>query len=311
MSSNDHANDRKRKPMKIPETVSSNDSRNSNEESNKVRRVSTNASASNTASLQVDTPVATAKAITTANAASTEHEESIQSIGKLIQDLFHSDNAKVNTTLDALDLDFIKDKKNCESLVTAGGCFVLTHLMKNCLDKAMDEIPACNQVTKLTDFTELMTLHKTLNVITSLTFWHAESRIGIAAIGGVETVVKVMKTFPKCQTLQECACGALLNLTFNNVTGKKKANESGGIEAFLAAVHNHLCSARLCEVACWALSNIIEESKETTGLLISLGGGAAVAKVRTKWADNKHVQTRMRKLADLIGAEMKAWADEE
>jgi hypothetical protein len=42
--------------------------------------------------------------------ASTEHE-SIQSVGKMIQELFHPDNAKVNATLDALHLDSKEEKK--------------------------------------------------------------------------------------------------------------------------------------------------------------------------------------------------------
>jgi hypothetical protein len=46
-----NAKDRKRKPTKISEAVSSNDGGNPNEESKKARRVSTNASASNAASL--------------------------------------------------------------------------------------------------------------------------------------------------------------------------------------------------------------------------------------------------------------------
>jgi hypothetical protein len=92
----------------------------------------------------VDTPATTEKANTaSAASAATENEESIQiSIGKMIQDLFHSDNAKVNATLTALDHDFMKDKKKCECLVTAGGCHALVQLLKKCLDKKIDEIPA-------------------------------------------------------------------------------------------------------------------------------------------------------------------------
>jgi hypothetical protein len=144
-----------------------------------------------------------------------------------------------------------------------------------------------------------------------LTFRHKESRVGITAIGGVEAVVKVMKTFPKCQTLQTSACAALHNVVCKNVTGKKKAIESGGIEVVLAAINNHLGSVILCEIACWALCNIVNGSKENTGLLISLCGGAAVAKVRTKWPDNNDVQYRVRRLARLLASEMKSWADDE
>jgi hypothetical protein len=47
----------------------------------------------------------------------------MESIGKLIQDLFHSNNAKVYAALDALTLHLREDNKNRESIVTAGGYF--------------------------------------------------------------------------------------------------------------------------------------------------------------------------------------------
>jgi hypothetical protein len=103
MSSND-AKGRKRKPTTIPETISSNDGRNPNEERNKARRVNTtNAPASTADSLQETTENAT-----TAKTESTEHEDSIESIGLMIQDVSHSDNVQVNAALDALNLD-LKD----------------------------------------------------------------------------------------------------------------------------------------------------------------------------------------------------------
>jgi hypothetical protein len=218
-----NANGRKRKPATIPETVfSDDDGRNPKER--KARRVSTtNASVSAAAS---DTPVATENA-TTANttSAATDDGESIQSIGKMIQDLFCSDNAKVNAALDALYLDLGEDKRKRESLVTAGGSFALVHLMQNCFDKAIAGVPACDQVAELNELTELTTLHKTFTVVFSLTLYHEESRFGIAAIGGEKAFVKVMKTFPKCQELQERLCLALLNLTWCSI-GKANRMES-------------------------------------------------------------------------------------
>jgi hypothetical protein len=68
-----------------------------------------------------------------------------------------------------------------------------------------------------------------------------------------------------------------------------------------------LGSAIVCQNACSALHNIVHDSKENVGLLINLGGGSALAKVRTKWPDNNDVQTYVRCLANLIAAEMKAW----
>jgi hypothetical protein len=164
----------------------------------------------------------------------------------------------------------------------------------------------------LNELAELTTLARTLGVITNLTFQHDESKVGITAVGGVRVVVMVMKTFPKCQMLQEGTSSALRNLTCRNVVGMANAIESGGIEVILAAINNHFSSYEdLCQHACWALVNIVSGSKENTGLLISLGGATAVAKVRTKWPDNNDVQTPVRELANLIAAEMKAWANEE
>jgi hypothetical protein len=115
------------------------------------------------------------------SAASIEHAETFQSIGKMIQDLFHSDNAKVNAALDALNPDFMKVKMKSERFVRAGGCLALVQLLKKCLDKAIASIPACDHVADLTDHAELSTLRMTLSVIIHLTFNHHESRDGIAA----------------------------------------------------------------------------------------------------------------------------------
>jgi hypothetical protein len=294
MPSND-ASDRKRKPTSIPDTVSSSDN-------NKARRVSTanawHPSASTAASLQIDTAVA-------------RPEDSYESIGQMIQDLSHSDIVQVNAALDALNLDLKDDKKKCTKIQVVGGCLALVQLLKKCLDKAIDEFPARDQVIDLNELAELATLHKTLHILIRLTHHLDESKVGIAAIGGVEAVIKAMKTFPKCQALQEFACILVHNLACCSI-GKKRIVDADEMEVFLAAINNHLNSAILCNYACIALCNITEkESKENTGLLISLGGATAVAKVRSKWRNNDLILTRVRKLANLIASEMKTWADEE
>jgi hypothetical protein len=204
-SRTENARKRKEKAEK-PEVVISSGS-DDDQSQRKARRVSTNAAASNATSLQVDTPVVTEEN-TAANNASTKHEESIQSIGKIIRDMFNSDNTKVNAALDALFLDLGMNEKKSNKIQTVGGCHALVHLMQNCLDKAIAEFPACDQVTELNELAELSTLDRALRVIISFTFQHDESKLGIAAIGGMEVVVNVMKTFPKCQRFQASACGA-------------------------------------------------------------------------------------------------------
>jgi hypothetical protein len=67
----------------------------------------------------------------------------------------------VNATLDALYHDSLKGNKKYDKLQVVGGCSALVHLMQNCLDKAIDKFPACDQVTKLNEVAELTTLNKT------------------------------------------------------------------------------------------------------------------------------------------------------
>jgi hypothetical protein len=92
----------------------------------------------------------------------------------------------------------------------------------------------------------------------------------------------VMKTFPKCQALQDFACFALRALACCSI-GRTNAIESGGIEVLLAAINNHLGSAQVCGEACWALFNMVKGNEENTELLISFGGEAAISLVRSKW----------------------------
>jgi hypothetical protein len=307
MSFND-ANERKRKPTIIPDTVSSNSGRNPKEQSKKARKASTKASPSTAASLQVDTPVAAEEAATEiiVFSAADEQEESIERIGALIQDLSHPDDAKVNAALGAL-YPVLVDTKKREICVAAGGYLALVQLVKNCLDKAIDEIPSCDQVTELDELDELKTLHKTLDAIISLIYLDEnKAALAISSVGGVEAVAKVMKTFPKCLDLQWSACAVLGNMSFCNL-GEKKAVASGGLQLLLAAVNNHLDSSNVCEYACSALYNIIAESKEHTELLIILGGGAAIAKVRKEWPSEEDVQSEVQRLAKLLAAEMNSW----
>jgi hypothetical protein len=121
-----------------------------------------------------------------------------------------------------------------------------------------------------------------------------------------------MKPFPKCQALQERACGALCNLSSCSI-GKAKAVESGESRSFLPLQPCTWALRALVSIASgrkadnWLLINL----GENTRLLISLGGAAAVAKVRTKWPDNSDIQALVRKLAKLIVTEMKTWANEK
>jgi hypothetical protein len=113
----------------------------------------------------------------------------LQSIVKMFQYLFHSDNAKANATLDALKQDLMKDKKKRDKFQAGGGCFALVHVMQDTLYKATDECPARDQVTELNELAELTTLYKTLEFIISWTSLYDDRTVGSTAIGGVEADV--------------------------------------------------------------------------------------------------------------------------
>jgi hypothetical protein len=305
-----NARNKRKTTTEVPEEVVSSTDDQSN---SKARRVSTDASASTNANALLTAVVTTSTA--TANdtfASNSERSESIESIAALIQDLLHSDNAKVKAALLALDLDLEKEKKKCDICVTAGGCLALVGVVKDCLKKATEKIPACNEVTNVNEHSEeLITICMALRTIFILTHNLEESRVRISSIGGVEVVVKAMKTFPKCHDLQGAACLVLGNLSSYNL-GEKKTVESGGLHVLLAAVNNHLDSAKVCHYAFMTMSDIIKkEDKENIRLLMSLGGATAVVKVREEHRESDAVQIWVRTIGKLIGTEMNSWADEE
>jgi hypothetical protein len=85
-----------------------------------------------------------------ASATTTQEDDSMENIGALIQDLFHSDNAKVNAALDVLEPDIGGEGKRCEYIHAAGGCLALVLLLNKCL-KYDCKIPACDRVTELNE----------------------------------------------------------------------------------------------------------------------------------------------------------------
>lgn len=236
-------------------------------------------------------------------------DDTVETIGSLIQDLFDSDNYKVNAALDAFDANLYEDKNKSAKIVTVGGCHALVQLVKNCVAKAIEEIPDHDQVTDLSQ-PKLKTLFKALAVITNLTYHHNESQVGITVIGGVDALVKVMQTFPLCRELQRSVCAALCNLTCCSI-GKKKALEAGGITALIAAVTNNTDSALICQHACDTLENMIDGSMEQTKVFMNAGGVAVLSKVRELWPVNKRIQASVLGLSKLIRKEMKSWMNEE
>jgi hypothetical protein len=299
------ASDRKRKPTaEVPEAVVSIDDQSKSKGNIKARRVSTDASASTNANAPVRA-VATSTA-DTASASSDSEQGSMESIGKLIQDLFNS--AKVDAALNGLVLALDLDKEKCDIFVTAGVSFALVQLVNDCLKKATKKVPAYNEVTNLNKAAELLSLYKTFFVIQLLTRAHDESKAGISSVGGVEEIVRVMKAFPYCHILQREACGALNNLIGCSI-GKKKAVEIGAMEVVLAVINNNLgITARACEYACSTLSRMVADSKENTELFISSSGVATMAKVRKACPDDDEVEEAVRVLMTPVLKELSSWS---
>jgi hypothetical protein len=147
--SREPSSDRKRKAVQQPEVSIYSDER--TPKKSKFPRGSLDSmTLSQIASLYGTTPMSTEKvtAVITVSAVA-KHEDSIECIGALVQDLFPFGSAKVSATLDALNLDLLGNKKKCDKIHAVGGCLALVQALKNCLDKAMKKIPQCDQVTKI------------------------------------------------------------------------------------------------------------------------------------------------------------------
>jgi hypothetical protein len=288
------ARDRKRKPDEVMSINNSDDQSNS-----RARRVSTDAQAATIASDETNEEDPTAKA---------ESANSMENIGQMIQDLFHSDDAKVNYALDTLILDIDEDKKKWENIQAVGGCHAIVQLVKNCLDKVIARIPAraFDKATATGDLPELKTIDKSLEIILSLTY-HLGGRT-VASIGGVEAVVKAMRTFSNCPKLQSTACCVLGNLLFCSI-GQKKALETSAMEVVLDALDNHMDTETVCGNACFTLHRMVAASKENTERFISSGGVTTVATVRKEWQhdDMSSVHEAVRKLMEPVVKELSCW----
>jgi hypothetical protein len=272
--------------------------------------------------------------------------EALEHVGKLIHHLFRPDLFTMNASLDALfmylstqdeDESSSSSSKKCETIIAVGGVHALVLLLDKFLALAVApkfkaskcttsttgsniQIPP-DQITLVDGVIELETLDRTLDVIINLTFQNETSRSSISAIGGVEVIVKVMKTLPKCRQLQWSACHALRNLTTtaysssscNMNIGKKRLLQEDGIKLLLATVNKHLDSSSVCETALGALENIIVTGsyQESIRCFIREGGGATLAIIREEWPYNDDVQTLVRTLAKFVVDEMRTWAEEE
>jgi hypothetical protein len=298
---------RRKAEAKVPDKVVS--SGKNDRRSSKAHRASTNASASPIAKLKVESE--SSDSDSESEAKKKDESMSMETVGQLLIDI--SDPAKVIPVLDAFDhLKLDEDEKTCELINATGGCHAFVKLLENSLKKATEKFPQHTraQVKELTEAEELHTLYQSLSVISCLAAGHDASKAGISSVGGVKAVTEVMKTFPNCHDLQEVSCCSLGNLTYCDI-GTKKAVEAGAMVELLAAANNHLNVACVCEYACWALSNIIDDSKENTKELMRLDGVTTVIKIKEVWPAHIDVQSKVQSLAKSIAREIYSWVELE
>jgi hypothetical protein len=302
------SNDRKRKTAQQREAVVSTGS-DDHQTDRKARRLSPKAEQTDRKVCRVSMeaePSTVASQQTTEEAKNHVRRNSKLSMGsiiKLFPDLFHSDSAKARAAHDTMFWDLYEDKLN--ELQAAGGYLVLVKVVKDRLRSATEIMLACDGrgVTKF-EFTEL---NAAIYAIVLLTNGHHQSRVEISMVGGVETIVKVMESFPKCLALQENACAALRNLTYCSI-GKKKALEAAQtIDVLLAAMKNHLVSFNLCEYAVLALRNFVRDDNISTKFLLRGGGVAAAIKVREEWINKGSVQRAVQMLMVPLLEELNSW----
>jgi hypothetical protein len=207
---------------------------------------------------------------------STRNTASLEQMGIYVQCLFSTERTRVQAALDALVQNLHTNPRKCSDIVTVGGCFALVQLVRMCLQKASTQKAsrrsrcASHLVTELDQRVDLNVMCHALRVMIRLTYRHDDSKLGINAIGGVQVVVDVMRTFPLCCELQRTACNTLYNLTCCTI-GKKKAVESNAMQVLLDAVHNHQEHAQLCERALFSMQHIIKGNKERTKLFLASG----------------------------------------
>jgi hypothetical protein len=205
---------------------------------------------------------------------------SAEGIGKLIHALNCSNGAVVDAALDSLYRYSIRGfgSLSWAKIAAVGGCFALVQLVKNSLETAIEIIPVRNQVNDFHLQVATGRLSRAFIIISNMTHVHPMSMHSINSIGGVEVLVKTMKTFPKHPWLQLRACNALCNLTACPV-GRERAHEAGAIEVLLTTIKSYPRNKYIFLYGCRALTNMCESSFERTKQLIGLG-------VITTWPDD-------------------------
>jgi hypothetical protein len=80
--------------------------------------------------------------------------------------------------------------------------------------------------------------------------------LALAAAGGLQAVLDVMRAHPSSAAVQEAACVAVLQITHSADENKVAAGGAGAIEAVISTLNAHASHPGVQVYACWALANM-------------------------------------------------------
>ena len=93
----------------------------------------------------------------------------------------------------------------------------------------------------------------------------------VARAGGIGAVVEAMRQHAEHAGVQEQACFALRNLTYDNAQNRVEVARAGGIRAVLEAMRQHAGHAGVQQWACVALYNVACKNADNKGAMRQLG----------------------------------------
>jgi hypothetical protein len=111
------------------------------------------------------------------------------------------------------------------------------------------------------------------------------------AAGGVEALVKVLRTHATDAKVQASGCMALTNTCYKNFQNVHRAVEAGGVEAVVEALKTHAASAAVQQHGFRALSQLCATDVQNVRRAVEAGGVEAVVEALKTHAASAAVQT--------------------
>lgn len=84
----------------------------------------------------------------------------------------------------------------------------------------------------------------------------------ICSMGGVDAVIRAMRTFPDCAGLQECGCFVLGNLSRDSPCHSRAVARAGGVGQILQSAQRHPGSVAVQSAVCEALQAVLDFDDE-------------------------------------------------